>query len=98
MDDSSAGDAPQGSMTPRDGLPDMHAAVKEKEDVTQEREAEQMEMQSAAKTGTTRAGAVAVQATVQVTMRATGNAAIAPILGSGGAAVATGAMYATALV
>jgi hypothetical protein len=51
--------------------PDLHSAVKEKEDVAQESEATTVEKQATATTAGTRAVAVAGQAAFQGTMRAT---------------------------
>ena len=50
---------------------DLHAAVKEKEDIAQEAEALTVEKQTTAATAGTRAAAVAGQAAFQGTMRAT---------------------------
>ena len=76
-----------------EGDVDLHSAVKEKEeDVSQESEAVTADLQATSKTAGTRAVAVAGQAAFQGTMRATGNAAITPVLGTAGAAVATSAM------
>ena len=92
LDQESIADAPAIKGGAEDAV-DLHSAVKDKEDdVSQESEAVTAGLQETSKTAGTRAVAVAGQAAFQGTMRATGNAAIAPVLGTAGAAVATSAM------